>query len=89
MRYTSNRVGFYTMEDMQEICNKCQFASYDGDWSIQDCDYCVLPKAMLQMELIAGKLDSILESTIDQEDEEVIYHEYISRQFTSPCHALF
>lgn len=78
MRFTSNNIGFYTMEDMQDICGKCQSASYDGDWSIQDCDYCILPKVMFRMKVIADKLDATLGATTNREGEEVIYNEFIS-----------
>lgn len=58
------------MEDMKEICGKCRF-SYNGDWSIQDCSYCPLPRIVQltqkqaeQLERQENELDTIAEGTI-------------------------
>lgn len=47
---------YYTEEDVEPICNMCKNAYY-GDWSIQDCDYCIITKLLHDIKEFAEELD--------------------------------
>lgn len=67
MNSTKNGNKYYEMEDVKEICGKCRF-SYAGDWSIQDCSYCLLPKMIEEFRIQAEYLDKICDTFYDQAD---------------------
>lgn len=58
MNSTNHGYSYYELEDMKEICGKCRY-SYGGDWSIQDCSYCRLPKALNLMKQQAQDLEEL------------------------------
>lgn len=47
-------------EDMREVCDKCKQA-YNGDWSIQDCDYCTFYQVVQQCKKLAWTLADLYE----------------------------
>lgn len=70
MKTTKNGYSYYELQDMKEICGKCRY-SYDGDWTVLDCDYCRLPKALELMKAMAKELDSehpVSEQSTDSRD---------------------
>lgn len=57
MKSTSHCFEYYDQEDVDTLCRKCRNAFY-GDWSIQDCDYCIIPKLLEKIRQYAEDLDS-------------------------------
>lgn len=56
MKTTKHGYSYYELQDMEDICEKCTYA-YNGDWTVIDCDYCRLPKALKKMEEMAKELE--------------------------------
>lgn len=73
MKTTKHGYSYYELQDMKEICGKCRY-SYDGDWTVVDCDYCRLPKALKLMEEMAKELER---------------EHLVSKQFTDSRNAIF
>lgn len=71
MKTSKHGYTYCEMEDVKEICGKCRF-SYNGDWNIQDCFYCPLPKVIEVTKTLTQKLE-ICEENLDAIAEGLIY----------------
>ena len=59
MNSTKHGYKYYEFEDVREICMRCRYGFCYGDWSIQDCSYCRLPKALETIKEQAEVLEEL------------------------------
>lgn len=59
MKYTKMGLAYHDQEDIGRFCTLCKSAYYN-DWSIQDCDYCVLLKILKKQQDYAVALGTTL-----------------------------
>lgn len=59
MQETNEGIVYFEQEDVKPICDKCKSAYY-SDWSIQDCDYCLLPRILAKTEAYARYIDKVV-----------------------------
>ena len=59
MKYTKMGIAYHDQEDIGRFCTLCKSAYYN-DWSIQDCDYCILSKILQKQKDYALLLDDLL-----------------------------
>lgn len=62
MKFTKMGISYHDQEDIGRFCSLCKSAYYN-DWSIQDCDYCVLPQILKKQKDYALTLDGILQES--------------------------
>ena len=62
MKFTKMGISYHDQEDIGHFCSLCKSAYYN-DWSIQDCDYCVLPQILKKQKDYALTLDGILQES--------------------------